>query len=247
MIKNNIELSIVIPAFNEAEWIGGTVQKTAKYLHDNNLYNKTELIVVATKAQDNTAKIAKANKHLFKQFVVIEPNNKVGKGRDVRLGILKATGKYRLFMDADLATPLLHITQAYEELKNGNDVVYGVRDINTMHHKFIRKFSSKTANLLIRFLLLPGVKDSQCGFKAINWHTAKVVYDKQTIDQWGFDIEMLYLAKKYQLKTLALPISDWHDPKTTGNLGGESPLQAMAKTFSELIKIRLNSWRGIYK
>lgn len=247
MTKNNIELSIIIPALNEAEWIGSTLQKTAKYLHDIKLHHNTEVIVVAVKDKDDTAKIAHANKHLFKHFAVIEPNDKVGKGRDVRLGILKASGTYRLFMDADLATPLTHIKQAYDALSQGTDVVYGVRDINSMHHKLSRKFTSKIANLIIRFVLLPGVKDSQCGFKAINWQTAQVVYQKQTINQWGFDIEMLYLAKKYKLKTLALPISDWHDPKTTGNLGGESPLQAMTKTFRELIKIRLNAWKGMYK
>ncbi len=247
MAPSELKLSIVIPALNEADRIGDSLEELAAWLEDEAWLNSTEVIVVAATGKDQTAAEAKRHAGAFHHFKVVEPGPPVGKGRDVKVGMEAASGQYRLFMDADLATPLPHLKEAMTALEGGADLVYGARDLWQMHEALSRKIISVAGNLLIQVVALPGIGDSQCGFKGFNWTTAAVCFDKQTLTGWGFDFELFKIARVHKLKLHAVAINDWHDPKLGAGLVGESNTVAMSRTLKELLKVRWQAWRGAYR
>ncbi len=246
-MASKISLSLIIPAYREKGMIAPTLKETANFLKQHKLMNKTEVIVVAADGGDGTAGIAKDNAALFKHFTLIEPGPRIGKGRDVRAGMLKAQGDYWIFTDADLATPLHHIPLMLDKLSTGSDVVIGVRNLETKHEDIMRKYSSKLSNVLIRLLAVPGVTDTQCGFKGFRAEAGKELFERQTILGWGFDIEILAMTQLFKYKLVSMRIDDWTDPKGESGLTGDSQIGAMVATLRELVRIRLNIWRGVYK
>lgn len=240
-------LSIIIPALGEESVIESTLIAVRDYLLNSGLFDKTEIIIVAADGGDNTAAIAKEYQKKLPGFTLIEPGAKVGKGRDVRLGMQKASGKYILFMDADLATPLHHIDRALEKLEQGAQLTIGVRNLRKIHSGY-RSLVSLFGNALTRILIAPSIPDTQCGFKAFTHDAAKRIFEVQKIDGWGFDMEVLALAKKWKYPVQKIHIHDWHDPKIgQQGLVGESGFQAVKNTLKELFKIRLNLLRGAYE
>lgn len=240
-------MSIVIPAYREKRMIGPTLKELANFLKQHRILTKTEVIVVAADGGDGTAHIAQQHSSLFRHFKVVEPGPRVGKGRDVRAGMQVASGKYRLFTDADLATPLHHILPMIERLEAGADVVIGVRNLRIQHNDVMRRWSSRLSNLAIQVLAVPGVKDTQCGFKGFRADAAEKLFGTQTIMGWGFDIELLALAQRYKMQLVTMEIIDWTDPKGEQGLVGDSQIKAMVATLRELVRVRINMWRGIYK
>ncbi len=240
-----IRYSIIVPALEEEAVIGWTLDRLAIYLLSCDALEETEVIVVTADSKDNTAKIVKDRKSHFDHFQFIEPGPKVGKGRDVQAGIMAARGDYILFTDADLATPEWHIMPAFKVLEEGSDIVIGVRNLRTIHHGY-RVLISLGANLLTRLMVLPSVPDTQCGFKAFTKQSAHDIFEKLTVMGWGFDIEVLVIARKLKLKLKKMPIRDWHDPKIDNGLVGESSWKASVRTLKELIQIRKNRKQGIY-
>jgi dolichyl-phosphate beta-glucosyltransferase len=239
--------SIVIPAFEEAALIVQSLQTVHDFLQSQDWLSKTEVIVVAAKGNDNTADLAKSQAHLFTFFQVIEPGPKVGKGRDVKAGVLAAKGQFIIFTDADLATPIHHCKEAFAALEEGKaDVAIGVRNLWVMHKSLSRKATSVFANWLVRLLLLPRIPDSQCGFKGFTRATAQDLFSRQTIAGWAFDMELLVIASRRRLKITKIPIKDWSDPKLEQGLVGESTWQASVNTFKELLRIRKQRRKGVY-
>jgi dolichyl-phosphate beta-glucosyltransferase len=177
---------------------------------------------------------------------VIQPGSPVGKGRDVLVGMKAATGKKIIFMDADLATPLHHIKELTEKLDIA-DLVIGSRKFSATHSGF-RRVASSILNKFTRLLIgLHGIRDTQCGFKGFTASSADLIFNRQTILGWGFDIEILLIAKIHKLKILQIPIPDWKDPKGDLGLAGESTLSASFRTLREVLKIKINKVRGCYK
>lgn len=240
-----IRYSIVVPAFEEEAVIGWTLDRLAIYLLSCDALEVTEVIVVTADSKDDTAKIVKDRKSHFDHFQFIQPGPKLGKGRDVQAGIMAARGEYILFTDADLATPEWHIMPAFNALEEGSDIVIGVRNLRTIHHGY-RVLISLGANILTRILALPSIPDTQCGFKGFTRQAAHDIFEKQTIMGWGFDIEVLVIARKLKLKLKKMPIRDWHDPKIDNGLVGESSWRASVQTLKELLQIRKNRKQGIY-
>lgn len=240
--------SIVIPAYNEASLIVDSLTKLKQYLHDQNMLANTEVIVVAADGGDGTIALVKAIKGNFQHFQLLEPGHKVGKGRDVRLGMLAASGAYRLFMDADLATPLTHIRPAFDTLEQGSDLVIGVRNLRKIHQGS-RLFGSFGSNLLIRLVALPGHRDTQCGFKAFTADACERIFSRLIISGWGFDIELLVMARSAKMRVATLAITDWTDPKADSNSGlvGESNFKALTHTLQELLEIKWRKLKGRYK
>lgn len=239
------DFSIIIPAYKEAAVIDQMLEQTAAFLDNHPKLGSCEVIVVAAEAHDNTADLAKQKTHLFKNLRVIEPGKKVGKGRDVRAGMLAATGKKRLFMDADLATPLHHIPKILEKLDHAK-VVIGRRNLQKVHEGFLRRLLSVCGNWLIRFLVLPGLKDSQCGFKGFSRLAAETLFARQRVMGWGFDIELLAQARRLGYKIVEIDIPDWKDPRVS-DLRGESGVVVALRTLLELLYIRLHLWRDSLK
>jgi dolichyl-phosphate beta-glucosyltransferase len=249
MVKN-IKYSVVVPAYAEAPIIEESLNKLAKALKsDKERYDITELVVVAADGPDNTAELAQKHSADFSYFKLIKPGPKVGKGRDVRVGILAAQGEYILFLDADMASPPTHIKEAFDKIETaGADLLIADRPLSKIHNTFGRRAKSVLSNLLIRVLATPGIKDTQCGFKAFKREAAIKLFEPLETLRWGFDIEILVRARTYKYKIITLRINDWFDPKED-NMGlvGESGLHASINTLKELSKISLKRFNGYYR
>ena len=238
--------SIVIPAYKEAKIIEQSLKTLATYLVSTKIMDVCEVIVVCADAPDHTKVLVSKCASLFWSLKLIEPGKKVGKGRDVRAGIMEARGTYVLFTDADLATPVEHILPAFNVLEEGADVVIGIRELNDIHIG-IRKWVSLVANSTSRLLISPSVADTQCGFKGFSARAAKKLFNKQTIMGWAFDMEILFLARKMGFDVRTIGIPDWTENKLPEDqLVGESNLKAAVRTFSEVLQIRWRYLKGAY-
>lgn len=240
------KVSIVIPAYKESRTIEDTILRVRKYIKRwSAKHGEAEVIIAVGTSPDDTLEKARRLTANLEGFRTIDAGLPHDKGHVVKVGMLKATGEYRLYMDADLATPLHHLNKAVRLLSK-YDVVNGQRMIYTIHTG-VRKFISITGNRLVRYILLPGFPDTQCGFKGFREHLAEKVFRQQTIVSWGFDMEILALARKEHARISHLLIADWQE-KEGGTLN-ENPYKAMkaaAMTFFDLLKIRMHLLFGYY-
>lgn len=246
---NKPQISIVMGAYNEADIIEDNLKTLRNWLKENNMLQSTEVVVVTADSPDNTIELVGKGLLQFKHSQHVKPGARVGKGRDIRAGMLAAKGEYVVFMDADLATPLKHLGVALEALQDGDvDTVIGVRDLSKVHNSWQRKLGSWLSNNLIQLVIWQKVSDSQCGFKAYTRAAAQDIFSRQTIMGWGFDPELLVLARLLGYNRTDISIADWKDPKDPGKgLVGDSQFGAMLKSLQELFTIRLNIIRGKYE
>ncbi len=244
----NIKLSIIIPTYNEAPRIGATLDSLASYLDKQKI--PAEVLILDAGSPDNTVEEVKKHSHKFKSLRIIstgpKPKGKFVKGLQVKKGMLEAKGQYALFMDADLATPLKYIGEAIRELESGKQLAICVRNLQKSH-KGLRKLISGAGNTLVQTLLLPGIADTQCGFKAFTNQAVQAIFPLQTIDSWGFDMEILAIARKNGYSIGLIDVPDWKDVKEGSKISGSSPIKASLQTFGDLLKIRWQLLRGKYK
>jgi len=235
-MSGTIDLSIVIPAYNEARRIGVTLATLSDHLeaHRHDL-GTVEVLVVVARGHDRTAELARAQANAFDQLEVVDAGAPAGKGRDVRLGMQAARGRYRLFMDADLATPLHHLEAVAKLMRDDVDVIIGVRDLQ-QSHRGLRKVISNFGNHLVRRLLGLRIRDTQCGFKAFRGPVADDLFARQTIVGWGFDIEVLALATQRGYRISTVPIDDWQD--VAGGTFTNVAVTGALSTFRDLIRVR---------
>jgi dolichyl-phosphate beta-glucosyltransferase len=235
-VSARIDLSIIVPAYNEARRIVVSLQTLSDHLqaHGQDL-GTVEVLVVVARGDDHTAELARAQANAFETFAVLDAGEPAGKGRDVRLGMRAARGRYRLFMDADLATPLHHLETVAKLMRDDADVIIGVRDLQRSH-RGLRKLISNFGNRLVRRLLYLDIHDTQCGFKAFRGPAADDLFGRQTILGWGFDIEILALAAQrgYRIETIA--IDDWQE--VAGGTFKNVAVTGALSTFRDLLKVR---------
>ena len=237
---SQIDLSIIIPAYQEAAVIESSLAQLSSWLRSHD-YGRVEVLVVVADSPDGTATLAASRSQDFESLRVVPAGERVGKGRDVRLGMLEATGRYRLFMDADLATPLQHLDDVYWHMQRGTKAGIGVRNLWGIHNGLERKLITKGGNWLAQIILLPGIKDTQCGFKFFEAQAAEKVFNSITILGWGFDMEALALARKYHYKIAQIQVPDWRDPKAADEgLAGDSATGAAFQVLRDLLRIRWN-------
>ena len=239
------ELSIIIPSYKEADIIGGKLEEIANFLNKNGRNEQTEILVVANCPED-TAVAAAKKALLFKNFRVVDEKTRLGKGGAVRMGMFEAKGRYRMFMDTDLSTPIYHLSEVWEKIQNNEKVIIGVRDLVKIHKGLLRKAITKLANLGAQIIVVPGIKDTQCGFKVFEADAAEEIFSRQTITGWSFDVEILAIARKLGYKIATIDLPDWKDPKTVG-LVGDNPLKIVFNEALTLFKIRGLLWGGKYK
>ncbi|MFN8015850.1 MAG: glycosyltransferase [Acidimicrobiia bacterium] len=237
--------SIVIPAYKEEAVIGSSLKTISSFLDENSLKDLAEIILVIAESNDATKEIANELATKFRRFTIIEPGPKVGKGRDVKAGMLASQGKYIVFTDADLATPVYHIKDAFNHLEAGADVVIGKRNLKSIHTGY-RSLLSRCSNLLTRSMVLPKIADTQCGFKGFNRNAVNKIFPKCSISGWSFDIEVLVLARQNKLEIEELDINDWSDPKLNAGFVGENPLIAISHSLKELLIIKYRLLRKRY-
>lgn len=232
-------LSIIIPAYNEEGTIGNTLEKIAAYVRRPG-FPTVEVIVSVGAGTDDTFNEAASKQHLFSNFIVLENGSPADKGRNVKLGMLQARGDFCMYMDADLSTPLHHLEKMLEHLQK-YDVVIAQRNVETIHTGH-RKFISTFGNMLVQAILLPGIKDTQCGFKGFRRTAARHLFAQQRIISWGFDMEILALARKMGYTRKSFHVADWHEVNKGGELdsGIIKAFKAALMTFVDLFRIRLS-------
>jgi len=242
-----IDFSIVIPAYREEKRIGSTLEELAIYLNTNSTLKKlnVEVLVVAADSPDYTDTVVISKKTKFKNLSLLKPGAKVGKGRDVQYGMLRAKGDAILFMDADMATPVKYVEQFYRSYFNGSDVVVATRNLKKHHPSRLRRSISNGGNLLFRILGGLWIEDSQCGFKLFSAQASKACFSNMTIMGWGFDMEILAIAKINGYKIETYRINDWVSVPEGSFLDGA--LQSSAKSLHELTIIFIKRISGSYK
>lgn len=217
-MKNNIELSIVIPAYKEEKRIPLILEAIKKYVKTHDF--AIETIVVVDGSPDKTAEVAQSFAGQIDGLQVIDRKENLGKGGTVKEGIMAAQGKYILFTDADNSTP---IEQADKLLKSITkyEVVIGSRYINggklAIPQSIVRRIGSRVLNIIVQVLAVPGIKDTQCGFKMFQHDAAKEIFNRLALTNFSFDVEILAIARKlgYSIKEVGIT---WYDnPHSTVN------------------------------
>lgn len=206
-----IDLSIIIPAYREEKRIGKTLDALAVYLREDDLLKtkSIEVIVVSADSPDKTHEVVMGKQQLFKSLTLLKPGSKVGKGRDVQVGMLAAKGRAVMFMDADMATPLKYIKLFYEAYITGADVVVAVRNLRRYRRNLPRIVISAVGNILYKIAGGVWIEDSQCGFKLFSAKATKLCFSDLQIMGWGFDMEVLAAAKANGLTIQTIQVPDW--------------------------------------
>lgn len=241
------ELTIVIPAYREAKRIGKTLDELAIYLKKELVFKDmpVEVIVVSADSLDETQEIVKSRYKKFADIKLLEPGLKVGKGRDVQYGMLQAKGKTVVFMDADLATPLRHLPKFYKTQRKGADLVVGTRNLHKHHPNILRRMISTCGNLLFKLAGGVWIEDSQCGFKMFSHDAAQLCFSKLSIMGWGFDMEILAIAKANKLNIVTFRVNDWISvPEGTFT---EGVVKNVLNSLKELAQIFAKRLTGVYK
>lgn len=234
-------LSIIIPVFNEEKRIKN-LKEIITYLGKQRF--SWELIVVNDGSKDKTRKVLNSVKNSFK-FKLLSYSPNLGKGFAIKTGMLEALGKYRLFLDIDLSTPINELDKFLPFLKKYG-IVIGSRKLKAsnlvVRQPFIREHLGKIFTSLSRMVLQLNVSDFTCGFKCFSEKTAKQIFTRQTINRWGFDSEILYIGKNKKISIKEVPVTWKNDPGTKVKFP-----QDIINSLGELIKIRLNSLLGLYR
>jgi len=235
--------SIVIPAYNEGQRLEPTLERVLGYVHEQNW--DAEVVVVNDGSRDNTAAIVREFAKKDPCVRLIENPGNRGKGYSVRHGMLEARGEIVVFSDADLSSPIEEMPKLLNALAAGADIAIGSRwlraELQTQRQSLHRQLFGRIFNALNRMILGLGFKDTQCGFKAFTRRAAQTILPLQRIERWGFDPEILFLARKFGFRVEEVPVR-W------GHVGGTriNPLVDGARMFQEIMRIRLNDVEGKY-
>jgi len=239
----NPTYSIVIPAFNEGTRLGPTLEKVLGYVHAQKW--DAEIIVVNDGSRDNTADIVRSFAAKDPALRLVENPGNRGKGYSVRNGMLNARGQIVLFSDADLSSPIEEAPKLFQALEAGADIAIGSRwlraETQTQRQPLHRQLFGRIFNLMLRITLGLKFKDTQCGFKAFKQSAVQKIFPLQKIERWGFDPEILFLARKFGFKVQEIPVAWGHSGETRIN-----PLLDGFRMFVEMLRVRWYDLSGKY-
>jgi glycosyltransferase involved in cell wall biosynthesis len=234
-------LSIIIPAHNEENRLPNTLEQVFSFLQTQSY--TAEVLVVENGSQDRTLEIAQSYTTSHTNLIVLH-DNRSGKGLAVRRGMLAAHGEYRFMFDADLSMPVPEINRFIPPALQNFDIAIASREATgaiRYNEPGFRHWGGRGINLIIRFLALPGLYDTQCGFKCFRASIAEDLCRYQTLTNWSFDIELLYIARLRSYKIIELPIP-WHYKAETK----VNPLKDALQMILDIFTIRRNARRGFY-
>lgn len=228
------KLSIIIPAFNESERLPETLALVRDWVECQDF--KTQVLVVDDGSTDDTAELVRLYAKRFPNLELLSLEQNLGKGGAVKAGMLAARGSWRLIADADNSTPIDQAEKLLEHI-DSHEVVIGSRylrpDSIKVRQPWKRRVLSRLGNILIQSMVLPGIKDTQCGFKLFSAKAAQDIFSQLQTNGWLFDVEVLAIANQRGYGIKEVPV-DWYDAK-------QSKLRAVRtgwKTFRELQSIR---------
>jgi len=234
-------LSLILPAHNEETRLPDTLRQVLEFA-ERQTYTM-EILVVENGSADRTFQIAKDFAMQHPKIRVLQ-NSQRGKGRAVRQGMLAATGEFRFMCDVDFSMPVEEINLFLPPNQEGYDIAIASREATgaaRLGEPDYRHFIGRIYNGLIRWLALPGLQDTQCGFKCFRGGVVEELFKRQTLMGWSFDVEILFIARQLGYKIIELPIHWYYNP--------HSKIKVVRDSFTmgvDLITIRLNAIRGFY-
>jgi dolichyl-phosphate beta-glucosyltransferase len=235
--------SIVIPAYNESARIPATLQSVVAAIRENQW--AAEVIVVNDGSKDSTAQLVRDFALHAPEVRLIENPGNHGKGYSVRSGILQALGEVVMFTDADLSAPMDEADRLFAAIAAGADIAIGSRWLEsgrqTHRQPLYRQFFGRCFNAVCRMVMQLPFADTQCGFKAFTRAAAHTVFQLQTIERWGFDPEILFIAIKRGFRVVEVPVSWAHDERSR-----MSYLRDGMQMLKELALVRWNALTGHY-
>jgi dolichyl-phosphate beta-glucosyltransferase len=234
-------LSLVIPAYNEEERLPGTLGRVADFAAQQSY--GIEVLVVDNASTDGTRDIVRdfVSRYAFMHYLY---EGRQGKGAAVRKGMLAGSGDYLLICDADLAVPIEDANKLLSFFHGGCDIAIGSREVKGAKRygePAYRHVRGRVFNLIVQLMLLPGVRDSQCGFKCFTRAAASDLFAAGVIEGWAFDAEILYISRLRGYRVMEVPVT-WH----YGKKSKVNPLLDPCHMFREVLTVRGNSRRGIY-
>jgi dolichyl-phosphate beta-glucosyltransferase len=234
------DLSVVIPAYNEAARLPPTLRRVSDYLRSQG--RPFELVVVDDGSNDGTAAVAEREGHSSTVVVRLDANR--GKGHAVRIGMLRAKGALRLMTDADLSTPIEELALLRARIEDGFDVAIGSRAVSgsnvEVHQPWYREMAGRAFNRFVRMAALPGLFDTQCGFKLWRDVAAREAFSLGRLDGFCFDVEALFIATRRGRRIAEVPVT-WRNDSAT-RVGTVRGMIA----FTDLLRIRANARAGLY-
>lgn len=250
MTSSDIWLTVVVPAYNEASRIDAGLKRILEYLnafsHPQVCARTSELIVVVDGGSDDTLRRAEAATPGRVSMRVIHNHVNYGKGFSVRQGMLAAQGRYVLFSDADLSTPIEEVERLIAALEAGADVAIGSRSIPgadvRVRQPLWRESMGRVFNWFVQRLALPGIIDSQCGFKCFRGEVAGRIFERQRLNGFAFDVEVLLIARLLGYRIVEVPVVWIDDSKSSVH-----PIYDSAHMLLDLVRIRWRHHQGRYK
>jgi dolichyl-phosphate beta-glucosyltransferase len=242
--KSNLppDVSVIIPAYNEEKRLGPTLARIEAYLAARPY--SAEILVVDDGSRDATAQVVENFRAQSGRVRLISNGGNRGKGYSVKHGMLEAQGNVALFTDADLSTPIEEADKLLRALEN-YDVAIGSRALDRglieVHQSGLRELAGKSFNWAVRAFMGLQFADTQCGFKAFRRQRARILFEQQRIERFGFDPELLFLARRHGLKVVEVPVRWSHDSGTRVHVLGDG-----MRMVGDLAVIRWNSVMGRY-
>ena len=243
-MSSPLDLSIIIPAVNEERRLPGTLAKIHSYLTSKSL--RAEILVVDDGSTDSTAQVVDALRQGYPEVRRISNPTNHGKGFAVRQGMLAARGDFMLFTDADLSTPIEEADKLIAPLLDGGcDGAIGSRGLDRSlietRQSMMREAGGIAFNRVVRLMTGLTFSDTQCGFKAFRRDRARILFEQQRVDGFGFDPEILFLARRHGLKIVEIPVRWAHHPASKVKFMTDG-----LHMLGDLWTIRRNAWRGLY-
>jgi dolichyl-phosphate beta-glucosyltransferase len=234
-------LSITIPAYNEEKRLPDSLPRIIQFVQQQDY--PVEVIVVDDGSTDRTADIVR---QFQKQapFITLLQVDHGGKGHAVKAGMMQAHGEYLFLCDSDLSMPIEEVTKFLPPALDGYDLAIASREIEGARRydePAYRHLMGRVFNLIVRLLAVRGIQDTQAGFKCFRRDAAHQLFPLQTVDGWGFDVEILFIAQRHGMKIVEVPINWYYK-----NRSQVRPIQDTYNMFREALKVRLNAWQGRY-